>query len=151
MPLVTHWKPQWKQFLRRSNYIFTGQHEGTGEHFSLKLQLRFFDEASVFEETYNSDPVFLWPEQVARLAFQNNFSFGFRILDGADEELVLAQEVREHDTEDDRREAAANKAFPGLLRAQLDERRLSEEESEHVRHDVVADDHHHRDNKPNHA
>lgn len=140
-----------KTVLRRSNYIVYARHKGTVEHFSLKLQLRFFDEASLLEGTYNSDPVFLWPEQVAGLAVQNDFPGGFRVLDGADKELVLAQEVREDDAEDDRREAAANEAFPGLLRTQLDERRFSEEESEHVSHDVVADNHHHRDNEPNHA
>lgn len=128
-----------------------GRHKGTGEHVSLKLQLRFFYEALRLEETYDSDSVFLRPEQVAGLAVQDNFAGGFRIFDGANKELVLAQKVREHDAEDDSGETAANEAFPSLLRAQLNERSFSEEESEHVSHDVVANNHHHRDDEPNHA
>lgn len=153
MKLVTaqYWRPKWKHFLRHSNYIVYGRHKGTVEHFSLKLQLRFFYEAWLLEGTYNSDAVFLWPEQIAGFAVQHDFSGGFRILDGADKKLVLAQEVRENDTEDDSCEATADEAFPSLLRTQLDERRFSEEESEHVGHDVVANNHHHGDNEPNHT
>ena len=46
-----------------------------------------------------------------------------------------------HQSKSHSRNASSNEPFPGLLRAQLDERSLAEEEAEHVSHDVVADDH----------
>ena len=52
------------------------------------------------------------------------------------------------DSKHDSGNGAANEAFPGLLRRQFDERRATEEEAKHIRHDVVADDHRHRNQEP---
>jgi len=45
-------------------------------------------------------------------------------------------------------DGAANEAFPRFLGWQLDERRPTEEEAKHVRHDVVTDDHRHWNQEP---
>lgn len=101
--------------------------------------------------TYNTNPVLLRSEQVARLAVQHDLSGSFWIFDGADEILIATQEVGEDDAKHDRREAAADESLPGLLGAQLDERRFAEEEAEHVRHDVVANNHHDGHDEPDHS
>lgn len=90
-------------------------------------------------------------EQVARFTVKHDLPSRFGVFDGANEELVLAQEVREDDSEDDRSESAADETFPGLLRAELDQGGLTEEEAEHVSHNVVANNHHDRNDEPNHS
>jgi hypothetical protein len=101
--------------------------------------------------THDSHAILLRSEQVARLAVQQNLSSGFGILDGANEILIAAEEVGEDDAKDDGCEAATDETFPGLLWAQLDQWSFTEEEAEHVGHDVVADDHHDGDDEPDHA
>jgi len=43
---------------------------------------------------------------------------------------------------------SANKALPGFLRAEFDERSFTKEETEHVGHDVVHYDHQNGQNEP---
>jgi len=46
---------------------------------------------------------------------------------------------------------ASNEPFPGFLWRQLDQRCPAEEETKHVGHDVITDDHRHRNQKPTHT
>lgn len=52
------------------------------------------------------------------------------------------------DSKRNRGNCSTDESFPGFLRWQFDERRSAEEESEHVRHDVITDDHWHWNQKP---
>lgn len=103
------------------------------------------------KSTYNANAIFLRSEQVARLTVKHNLSSRFGVFDGTNEELVLAQEVREDDSEDNRRKSTTDETFPGLLRAELDQGSLAEEEAEHVSHYIVANNHHDRNDEPNHS
>ncbi len=93
-------------------------------------------------------PVRLQRKDVRRFALEGHGVKLLGVLDRADEVLVPAHEVRGHDAKDDGRKPAADEALPSLLGRQLYQRRLAEEEAEHVGHDVVADDHRHRDDEP---
>lgn len=116
---------------------------------SHKLETNYAQEQS--KSTYNANAIFLRSEQVARFTVKHNLSSRFRVFDWANEELVLAQEVREDDSEDNRSESTSDETFPGLLRAELDQRSLAEEEAEHVSHYIVANNHHDRNDEPNHS
>ena len=64
----------------------------------------------------------------------------------------MSENLKSHQhAHEDCRYAAPNKPFPGLLGAQLDEWRLAKEETKHVGHDVIDDDHRHRHDEPDHA
>lgn len=92
--------------------------------------------------------VLLEPEQQRRLTVHGHAAQGLGVLDGAHQVRVLGHHVRHHKSKNNSRYAAADETLPGLLGAQLDERGLSEEETEHVGHDVIADDHGHRHYEP---
>lgn len=87
-------------------------------------------------------------EQVARLTLHRHATSFLVVLDRANEELILHQQIREQHAKDYGANAAANESFPRLLRAQLDQWRASEEESEHISHHVVTHDQRNRDDGP---
>ena len=97
---------------------------------------------------YQCDAVLLRPEQIARLTLNDHASLRLRVLDRADEELELAQEVRRNQAKDDRRKPTANEAFPRFLRTELYQRCAAKEEPEHVRHHIVTHDHRHGHDEP---
>lgn len=86
--------------------------------------------------TYKIKRILLWSEQVAWLT-----ASGLTVLDRANEELALAQEIGNDNAKYNSRESAADEAFPCLLRAQFNQWCASEEESEHISHHIVANDH----------
>ncbi|GMR49902.1 hypothetical protein PMAYCL1PPCAC_20097, partial [Pristionchus mayeri] len=65
--------------------------------------------------------------------------------------LQLLDNLPYHHSKYDCARCSSDKSFPRLLRAQLDERRLSPEASEGVRHDVTAVDHRDRKEKPDNS
>lgn len=73
------------------------------------------------------------------------------VLNGAHEEWTVVERQGEQNSKDDSGECSSDESFPRLLRRQLDQRRLSPEESEHVGHDIAADDHGDGSQEPNEA
>lgn len=47
--------------------------------------------------------------------------------------------------------SSSNKAFPGFLGAELNQRSLAKEETKHVCHNIIDNNHGDRDNEPNHS
>lgn len=99
--------------------------------------------------THNTDAVLLQSEQVARFTFKNDFSRCLGVFDWTYKELVLAEKVREYNSENNCRESSADESFPSLFWTQFDQRCFSEEKAKHVSHYIVAHDHHYGNNEPN--
>ena len=128
---------------------------------TLWWQFRFFPKIFKFSSksshfshillTHHANSIFLRPEQITRLTIQQNLSSSLRVFNRTHEELILAEEIRENDTENHRGKSAADETFPSFFRAQLDQRSFSEEESEHISHNIIADYHHDGNNEPNHS
>lgn len=97
------------------------------------------------------DRVLLRHKQVVGLAGHTDLVRALVVANRADKVAELAEEVGEDEAKDHGGEAAAHEALPGLLGAELDQRRLAEEEAKHVGHDVVADNHGDGHDEPDHA
>ena len=54
-----------------------------------------------------------------------------------------------HKSENDSCKSTSDETFPGLFRGQFDERSFAKEEAKHVSHDIVANNHRNRNDKPN--
>ena len=60
----------------------------------------------------------------------------------------LANYVGQAQTHKDGRNPSSDESFPGLLRAEFNKWSTTHEESKHVGHDVINDDHHDGHNEP---
>lgn len=93
--------------------------------------------------------VLLRPEQIARFALDGHPAGALRVLDRTHKVLELAQPVGKQQSKHHSGKSTPDEALPGLLGAQLDERRPPKEEPKHVRHHVIAHNHRNRHDKPN--
>ena len=80
-------------------------------------------------------------EQVGRFAVHSCGVSCTVVRNRANEVREAAQNVGQERTKNHGRDSSTDETFPGLLGAQLDERCFAKEESKHVRHDVIRDDH----------
>ena len=85
------------------------------------------------------------------VALQTGEDIGAEIIDRADEELVLSQEVGCDDAPDDGEEPGAKETFPRLLGRDLDQLVATEGNTAEIGKDVVGDDHGYRQNEPDEA
>lgn len=85
------------------------------------------------------------------LAFEAGEDVGAEVVDGADEELVLREEVGCDDGPDDGEEPGADEALPGLLGRDLDQLVPPEGDAAEVGEDVVGYDHGQGQDEPDEA
>jgi len=71
--------------------------------------------------------------------------------EGTEKVLVLEENLREQDSEDERRDESADEAFPSLLWRELDEGSFAEEKSKDVSHNIVENNDRDGEEKPNEA
>jgi hypothetical protein len=90
-------------------------------------------------------------EDGVRLALEASEDICAEIVDGADEELVLREEVGRQNTPDDGEEPGAKEALPCLLGRDLDELVAAEGDTAEIGEDVVRYDHTNRQDEPDKA
>ncbi|KAJ8104906.1 hypothetical protein OPT61_g10502 [Boeremia exigua] len=124
-----------------------------GDRVAKVLNLEGVGDGEVGGEAFGNkgDGVGLRGEDGVGVAFEAGEDVGAQVVDGADEVLVLAQEVRGQHAPDDGEEPGAQEALPGLLGGDLDQLVAAKGDAAEVGEDVVGDDHGDGQDEPDEA
>jgi len=85
------------------------------------------------------------------VALRHQPLLGLVVREGAQEVLVAKQHLRKENAENEGGGESTDESLPCLLRRKFDQRRLTEEETPHVGHDVVEDNDGDGEEEPNKA